>query len=175
MAEQPDASPGARRWLGGLTAVGVLAVGAAVAINLRTTSGPERPPPEALAPPVAAPTPERNPITSPPPRAQQEGAGPAVRPLDARVFVLEGSNLDGRAEVEITTARDPYQVVAFVDPGATSVSRVHVDLDRDGSVDEIWGFEGRGLIRRQVSPDDDGTYADTFVWSTGRWVPVDAG
>ncbi len=57
----------------------------------------------------------------------------------------------------------------YQEDGAGSVTRVTLDLDRDGKLDEQWKVEGT-RVRRAVSTKDDETYDQMWLWQNGLWL-----
>lgn len=53
-------------------------------------------------------------------------------------------------------------------------SLARVDLDRDGSWDEVWSIRLDEIVR-YVSPQDDGELTDRYSWMNGEWVPLSTG
>jgi hypothetical protein len=49
-----------------------------------------------------------------------------------------------------------------------------VDLDRDGTWDEVWSIRADEVLR-YVSPNDDGDMSDRYSWANGEWVPMTSG
>jgi hypothetical protein len=52
--------------------------------------------------------------------------------------------------------------------GSKRLNRAKVDLDRDGKWDETWWMES-SIVRRNVSPRDDGNYPDRYRLVNGKW------
>lgn len=92
----------------------------------------------------------------------------AGRPWDSFLVGKAGSNL-GSDKVKDATGRTSYKVNLYQDAGQASMNRAKVDLDRDEKWDEKWTFAPDG-ITRQVAPNDDEQYSQTFLWSGGAWV-----
>lgn len=57
----------------------------------------------------------------------------------------------------------------YQDAGAPAVSRVSIDLDRDGKADELWKVEGT-RVRRAVSTGDNEDYDQMWLWQNGLWL-----
>lgn len=63
----------------------------------------------------------------------------------------------------------PHRVDVFQDADHGSVSKIVIDLDRDGSADEVWTVEVMHVTRK-VSMSDDGNLDASFHWSDKLWV-----
>lgn len=102
--------------------------------------------------------------------ASAGASGPvdAGRPWDSFLVGKAGNNL-GSDKVKDATGRTSYKVNLYQDAGQASMNRAKVDLDRDEKWDEKWTFAPDG-ITRQVAPNDDEQYSQTFLWSGGAWV-----
>lgn len=49
-------------------------------------------------------------------------------------------------------------------------NRIKVDWDKDKQWDEKWSFNEKGEVKRQISPDDDGNYAYSYILQGTQWV-----
>ena len=61
------------------------------------------------------------------------------------------------------------QVNVYQDAGNSTANRVKIDLDRDDKWDEKIDFKPEGVIR-QVAPNDDEKYTETYHLVDGAWV-----
>lgn len=98
---------------------------------------------------------------------QSQAMGPSARDTEI-LNELIGRRLPGPEALDVLPQR-AWAVNLYQDPSATSVSRVTVDLDRDGNADEQWTVEGT-RVRRQVSTADDGRYDQSWLWQNGLWL-----
>jgi hypothetical protein len=159
--------------LGGAVALG--AVGVYWALH-RTPSPAPVPPPSLTAPPprpapapattapTRAPAPDRQPD---PPAAPTAGAN-GLRPVDQDILALVRAGIKGD---KLTDAfpKKAYKVNLYRDGGDAGVSRLKVDLDRDGKWDEKWAFGEGGRVKRQVAPADDESYSETYLLDGSDW------
>lgn len=151
-----------------LIIAGLVLAGAVAAVALTCDfSGDDRvvrelPKPAAVKP---APQPGASPAPSPEPAA---AGGPAERPVDVAVMQWRGKNLGEEKKKDVTKGR-PFKVNVYQDAGKSEVNRAKVDLDRDDKFDEKWTFDGES-ITRQVAPNDDESYTETYVWNGEAWV-----
>ena len=90
------------------------------------------------------------------------------RPWDSFLVGKAGADLGGD-KVKDAPGGTAYKVNLYQDAGQSSMNRAKVDLDRDEKWDEKWTFAPDG-ITRQVAPNDDEQYSQTFLWSGGSWV-----
>ena len=101
-------------------------------------------------------------------REAKETPRPDARDVDKAVSRWIGSELsEGRQEDVEPDA--PHRIDLTQGEGAECVNGVEVDLDRDGSWDERWAIEGAS-VAREVSPDDDGNYTESYAWIMQRWI-----
>lgn len=98
---------------------------------------------------------------------QSEVVGPTARDTELLDNVLPGA-LTGPELLDALPDR-PYAVNLYQDPGATTISRLTLDLDRDGKLDEQWRVEGT-RVRRVISTNDDENYDQTWLWQGGLWM-----
>ncbi|MBX2799923.1 MAG: hypothetical protein KTR31_19745 [Myxococcales bacterium] len=91
--------------------------------------------------------------------------------IDGLVLGWRGRSLPEGEKLDLVPAL-PIGVAVFQDEGFDTVNRAHVDLDRDGRIDQIWEITP-DEIRRRVSPDDDGTHPQIFRREGRDWVSVD--
>ncbi|HMV68423.1 MAG TPA: hypothetical protein PKA64_16360 [Myxococcota bacterium] len=116
---------------------------------------------------------EPAPVLAPPAASVEALAAPAaelppgVRPFDLEVIARLGHDLG--AEKIKDVLRGGPKVNLYQDAGSSTANRAKIDLDRDDKDDEKWTIDGRA-IKRQVSPDDDERYTETFLWTGDRWV-----
>jgi hypothetical protein len=61
-----------------------------------------------------------------------------------------------------------FKINLYSDDGARW-NRAKVDLDRDDKWDEKWTFKPDGSVEKQVAPQDDENYTETFVRTDGQW------
>lgn len=54
--------------------------------------------------------------------------------------------------------------------GFAGWNRIKVDWDKDKQWDEKWSFNEKGEVKRQISPDDDGNYAYSYILQGTQWV-----
>lgn len=130
----------------------------------RTVAAPEPGPPKPAPPRVS---PNQTPDPSPAPAPVPAG-GPSERPVDVAVMQWRGKNLGAAKKKDVTKGK-PFKVNVYQDAGKSEVNRVKLDLDRDDKFDEKWTFDGDS-ITRQVAPNDDESYTETYVWSGDAWV-----
>jgi hypothetical protein len=98
--------------------------------------------------------------------ATQEVVPPApLRPFDKVILAKAGKPDD---EVADATPGKPYRVQLSKEMGSKRLNRAKVDLDRDGKWDETWWMES-SIVRRNVSPRDDGNYPDRYRLVNGKW------
>lgn len=144
------------RFLLYISALGVLAIGGLIYCCGRPSesehdqgylNGPQVPEPE---PPPSAPT-------------ALTGEAPHL----AVVLAYQGQDL-GSPKVKDAHSAEPWKVNLYQDAGHSSVNRAKVDLDRDEWWDEKWTFDDGG-VQRQVSPDDDATYTETWHHTPSGW------
>lgn len=65
-----------------------------------------------------------------------------------------------------------YRVDIYQDNGDEIVSRVTIDLDRDGKLDEQWKVEGL-RVRRALSTRDDENYDQMWLYQNDVWLRQD--
>ena len=98
-----------------------------------------------------------------------DGATAERRPVDQVIMEHLGRDLRMDKKKDATPGQ-PYKVNIYQDAGHSQPNRAKVDLDRDDKWDEKWTIDG-DEITRQVAPNDDEVYSQTFVWSeTEGWV-----
>lgn len=97
---------------------------------------------------------------------QSAAMGPSAR--DNEILGLLSRNLGGAEQDDVVPDQE-YRVDLFQEGGAGSVTRVSVDLDRDGHPDELWKIEGT-RVRRAVSSADDENYDQMWLWQNGLWL-----
>ena len=97
---------------------------------------------------------------------QSQAMGP--RPLDETI-INELLPKDLGAAEALDVLPGDVQVNLYQDDGAPRVTRVTLDLDRDGKLDELWKVEG-SRVRRAVSTADDEGYDQMWLWQNGLWL-----
>lgn len=117
------------------------------------------PPPPTLR---GAPVPRATP--SP---AQEAPPGPSERDVDRAVMRWAGKDL-GSDKIKDASKGQPFKVNLYQDSGQRTMNRAKVDLDRDEKWDEKWTFDGAS-ITRQVAPNDDESYTETYLWNGEAW------
>lgn len=129
-----------------------------------------RPPaPMAVAPP--SPPPSEPPIDRAPPVEAPTGVPPdSGREIDRVVLDYFQRNIGTDKLKDVTKGR-PFKINVYQDPGQKTANRAKVDLDRDDKWDEKLSLED-GRITRQVAPDDDEAYRQTFHWNGSGWEPT---
>jgi hypothetical protein len=105
-----------------------------------------------------------------PPRPDAALAG--VRSFDAPLAAMLGKPLGTDKKKDVFPGGPKVNV--YQDAGNPVAHRAKVDLDRDEHDDEKWSFQD-GKITRQVSPKDDDTYPETYLWDGKGWQRTDAG
>lgn len=107
------------------------------------------------------------PVTSAPASATAAGSN-ALRPVDRDILAWrKTAAITGEKAKDVFPGK-PYKVDGYKDEGKTGVSRVKVDLDRDGKWDEKWDFEG-DKVKRKVAPADDENYQQEFRLDGDHW------
>ena len=122
----------------------------------------ESPPP--AAPPVAAPL-VPVPVTLPAPGAPSTSS---ARPWDSLILARKGTNL-GTDKIKDASEGSRYKVNLYQDAGSSTMNRAKVDYDRDEKWDEKWTFAPDGGVERQVAPNDDENYTETWIYRDGSW------
>lgn len=113
------------------------------------------PPPEAPpAPPAAEPDPE---------------VLPEMRPVDETAMTVMETPMNAPVLADATPGQ-PFRIQLERAANGFAVSKLHIDLDRDGKFDEVWTLGSP--IRRDVSPNDDGALTEHTVWSDRGWAPA---
>lgn len=90
------------------------------------------------------------------------------RELDRTLF-QQFIGRDLGAEQKLDAIAGTARVDLFQDGGAASLTRVVIDLDRDGSADEVWTVSG-DRVRRAISQADDGQLDRTARWEDELWI-----
>ena len=93
--------------------------------------------------------------------------GPSERPVDVVVMGYRGKALGAKKKKDVTKGK-PFKVNVYQDAGKSTVNRAKIDLDRDDKFDEKWTFDG-DTISRKVSPNDDESYTEEYVWDGKAW------
>ncbi len=105
------------------------------------------------------------PVTSAP-----ASAANALRPVDRDILAWrKTATVTGDKAKDVFPGK-PYKVDGYKDEGKPGISRVKVDLDRDGKWDEKWDFEG-DKVKRKVAPADDENYQQEFRLEGEAWRP----
>jgi hypothetical protein len=84
--------------------------------------------------------------------AEKKPSTAPLRPLDRTVlqFLENGPPEKGKGEDIFPKDKAKVTVLAGEDPrGEYRASRVDIDLDRDGQVDEVWRLNGKQITRRR--------------------------
>jgi hypothetical protein len=115
--------------------------------------------------PVGA-APSAPPATTP--TATPTTAAPGMRPEDAAALQYLGRDIGSDKLKDVTKGRT-FKVNVYQDAGQTTANRVKIDLDRDDKWDEKIDFKPEGVIR-QVAPNDDENYTQTYHLVDGAWV-----
>jgi hypothetical protein len=91
-----------------------------------------------------------------------------VRSFDAPLAAMLGKPLGADKKKDVFPGGPKVNV--YQDAGSPGANRAKVDLDRDEHDDEKWTFQ-EGKITRQVSPKDDDTYPESYLWDGQGWRP----
>ncbi len=97
-------------------------------------------------------------------------AGNDLRPVDRDILAWRKTASIGGDKAKDVFPGKPYKVDAYKDEGKTGISRVKVDLDRDGKWDEKWDFDG-DKVKRKVAPADDENYQLELRLDGDHWRP----
>jgi hypothetical protein len=89
-----------------------------------------------------------------------------LRPLDKEVLALVKQGIKSPRQLDVTPGRE-YKVSLHRGRDST-VTRVDIDMDRDGMLDESWSI--RGPVRRRVAPAGDGKFSEEYVLRDDQWV-----
>jgi hypothetical protein len=114
------------------------------------------------APVGAAPSP------TPTPTATAAPTGSGMRPEDDAALQYLGRDIGSDKLKDVSKGRS-FKVNVYQDAGNTTANRVKIDLDRDDKWDEKIDFKPDGVIR-QVAPNDDEKYTETYRLVDGAWV-----
>ena len=95
-------------------------------------------------------------------------AGPGMRPEDVTALEYRGRDIGSDKLKDVSKGRS-FKVNVYQDAGHTTANRVKIDLDRDDKWDEKIDFKPEGVIR-QVAPNDDENYTQTYRLIDGAWV-----
>jgi hypothetical protein len=107
------------------------------------------------------------PVTSAPASATIASSN-GLRPVDRDILAWrKTATMTGDKAKDVFPGK-PYKVDGYKDEGKTGVSRVKVDLDRDGKWDEKWDFDG-DKVKRKVAPADDENYQQEFRLEGEAW------
>ncbi len=98
---------------------------------------------------------------------------PGAPPLPAGVedAILDEIGLDLGQKATTEHMPDGSLVSLYQHEGHDTLSGARIDLDNDGEWDETWEVEG-GVMRRQISLDDDSTYTAAYLWTGETWLPA---
>lgn len=118
----------------------------------------ESPPPATISAPAVAGTPP----------AQAAPAAVSGRPWDSLILARKGQNL-GTEKIKDASEGSAYKVNLYQDAGSSTMNRAKVDYDRDEKWDEKWTFAPDGAVERQVAPNDDENYTETWIYRDGSW------
>ncbi len=90
--------------------------------------------------------------------------------IDAEIWLMsqQGRALEGPV-LEDAMAEKPWRADLLQADDATRVSGAHLDLDRDGHIDQRWTYEGEDQITRTLSPGDDDQHSVRETWSDAGW------
>ena len=125
-------------------------------------TAPMPPPPPAVDAAVVAPP--------PPPAGGVGGAVDlAARPYDREALAWQGRSIPGD-KVKDASHGKPYKINVYKDAGATTVSRVKIDLDRDEKFDEKISFGKDGTVTLERAPADDEKYTEAYHWNGSGWM-----
>ena len=94
--------------------------------------------------------------------------GPGMRPEDVTALEYRGRDIGSDKLKDVSKGRS-FKVNVYQDAGHTTANRVKIDLDRDDKWDEKIDFKPEGVIR-QVAPNDDENYTQTYHLVDGAWV-----
>ncbi len=112
-------------------------------------------------------------ISRPTPRDTTPSAptgGDSQRSLDVKILALAKRGISGKKQKDAFKGQ-PWKANVYAEGGR--VTRVKLDLDRDGKVDEKWTFDTPGdasSVKRSVAPSDDESYTIEYRLRAGRWV-----
>lgn len=152
-----------------LVLTGVLAVGLGLGWAFRGCSEPAPPDPRGKAGKTVAG--RKTPRTPTKPASPTAPVDPdALRAVDTAILSRVKLGMSGKKVKDALKGR-AWKVNLYQDPGANgAVSRLKLDLDRDGKWDEKWAFEGEGKVKRQAAPADDENYTAEYRLRGNRWV-----
>ena len=110
------------------------------------------------------------PIAPPPaePTSTPTVTGTGMRPEDDAALQYLGRDIGSDKLKDVSKGRT-FKVNVYQDAGHTTANRVKIDLDRDDKWDEKIDFKPEGVIR-QVAPNDDEQYTQTYRLVDGAWV-----
>lgn len=94
--------------------------------------------------------------------------GPGMRPEDVTALEYRGRDIGSDKLKDVSKGRS-FKVNVYQDAGNSTANRVKIDLDRDDKWDEKIDFKPEGVIR-QVAPNDDEQYTETYHLVDGAWV-----
>ena len=91
-----------------------------------------------------------------------------LRPMDSEIITrFVGRDLGAAAREDAIPGA--ARVDLFQDAPATTLTRVEVDADRDGLLDERWEVDGAYVIRN-LSPGGDGDFSERYKLRDGLWL-----
>jgi hypothetical protein len=102
------------------------------------------------------------------PTATPAVTGSGMRPEDDAALQYLGRDIGSDKLKDVTKGRS-FKVNVYQDAGHTTANRVKIDLDRDDKWDEKIDFKPEGVVR-QVAPNDDENYTQTYQLVDGAWV-----
>ena len=121
----------------------------------------------APTPPLADAAVAQAPAPTPP--AKPSAADLAARPYDAEALAWKGKPVTGD-KVKDASHGKPYKINVYKDAGATTASRVKIDLNRNEKWDEKISFDKDGTITLERAPADDEKYTETYHWNGTGWM-----
>jgi len=93
----------------------------------------------------------------------------AARPYDAEALAWKGKTISGD-KVKDASHGKPYKINVYKDAGATTASRVKIDLNRNEKWDEKITFDKDGTITLERAPADDEKYTLAYHWNGTGWM-----
>ena len=101
--------------------------------------------------------------------SQDQDIPPLPPAVTDAIFDAIGHDLGQKTTTQ--RLRDGGLVTLYQQDGQDSLTGARIDLDEDGEWDETWAVEN-GIVRRQISLDDDSTYSVAFLWTGDSWLPA---
>lgn len=145
---------------------GALCAGIAGAYLIFVPVAPPDPPAAVIA--VADEAPVGAAETPTPVAAAKAPSGPGMRAEDEIALSYLGRDIGSDKLKDVSKGRT-FKVNVYQDAGNSTANRVKIDLDRDDKWDEKLDFKPEGVIR-QVAPNDDEQYTETYRLVDGAWV-----